>query len=357
MNSENKGLDFKNQQFYVGIDVHKDSWNVTIRSGGISLKTYSSNASPQELSKYMYEKYPGGSYNSVYEAGFSGYWAHRQLEQLGFKNIIVSPNEVPTNGKEKIYKTDSVDSRKLARELENGSIKGIYIPSQLQQELRSLVRLRYQIMKSNVRLKNQIKSYLDLYGHKIPENYETKHWSGVFIEHLRTLSFEYAMGKEQLEIYLEDLTEKRKLLARTIKKIKDYCQEYGFLEDIQLLMKVPGIGFITAVTLYAELMDINRFTKLDNLASYVGLSPAVISSGEKENTLGLKMQHNKYLRSLLVEAAWIAVRKDPALTASFNEYLKRMSKQEAIIRIAKKLLNRIRTVWKEKKQYVCSVIK
>ncbi|MCL5031132.1 MAG: IS110 family transposase [Bacteroidetes bacterium] len=357
MDSENKILDFKNQQFYVGIDVHKKNWSVTIRSGGITLKTYSSNASPKELSKYMHEKYPGGSYNSVYESGFSGYWAHRELEELGFKNIVVSPNEVPTNGKEKIFKTDSIDSRKLARELENGSIKGIYIPSPIHQELRSLVRLRYQIMKSNVRLKNQIKGYLNFYGHKIPENYETKHWSGVFIKHLRSLSFKYCMGKEQLEIYLSDLTEKRKLLSRTIKKIKAYCQEYGFLEDIQLIMKVPGIGFITAVTLYSELIDISRFSKLEKLASYVGLSPAVISSGEKENTLGLKMQHNKYLRSLLVEAAWIAVRKDPALTASFNEYLKRMSKQEAIVRIAKKLLNRIRTVWKEKTEYVCSVVK
>lgn len=305
----------------------------------------------------MHEEHPGGSYNSVYEAGFSGYWAHRQLEQLGFNNKVASPNEVPTNGKEKIYKTDTVDSRKLARELESGSIKGIYIPSQLEQELRSLVRLRYQIMKSNVTLKNQIKGYLNFYGHKIPENYQTKHWSGVFIEHLKTLSFQYAMGKEQLEIYLEDYTAKRKQLANTIKKIRAYCKEYGFIEQIELLMKVPGIGFITAATLLAELMDINRFSKLENLASYVGLSPAVLSSGDKENTLGLKMQHNKYLRSLLIEAAWIAVRKDPALTASFNEYLKRMSKQEAIVRIAKKLLNRIRGVWKAKKQYVSSVVK
>ncbi|MDR3625389.1 MAG: IS110 family transposase [Ignavibacteriaceae bacterium] len=357
MGSENKILDFNSQRFYIGIDVHKRNWNVTVRSGGLALKTYSMNPSPEELSKYLNEKYPGGSFNSVYEAGFSGYWTHRQLEQLGFNNIVVSPNEVPTNGKEKIYKTDSVDSRKLARELENGSIKGIYIPSLLYQELRSLVRLRCQIMKSNVRLKNQIKSYLNFYGHKIPENYQTKHWSGIFIKYLRSLSFEYAIGKAQLEIYLEDLTSKRELLVRIIKKIKAYCLEYGFSEDIQLLMTVPGIGFATAVTIYAELMDINRFSKLDNLVSYVGLSPAVSSSGERENTLGLKMQHNGYLRNLLIEAAWIAVRKDAALTLSFNEYLKRMSKQEAIIKIAKKLLNRVRTVWKKKQEYVCSVIK
>lgn len=88
MDSENKILDFKNQQFYVGIDVHKKNWSVTIRSGGIALKTYSSNASPEELSKYMHEKYPGGSYNSVYEAvrrgesvvtGHTGSWSSWDL--------------------------------------------------------------------------------------------------------------------------------------------------------------------------------------------------------------------------------------------------------------------------------------
>ena len=62
MNSENKILNFNSQQFYVGIDVHKKNWTVTIRAGGLALKTYSMNPSPQELSKYMQEKYPGGQY-------------------------------------------------------------------------------------------------------------------------------------------------------------------------------------------------------------------------------------------------------------------------------------------------------
>lgn len=356
MKEQNNSLDFHNQEFHIGIDNHKKSWKVTIRSN-TELKTYSANPSPEELSQYMKKNYPGGQYLSVYEAGFSGYWAHRSLEQLGIKNIVVAPNHVPTNQKEKGYKTDSVDSRKLARELENGSLKGIYIPGPLQQEFRSLVRLRAQLTKSGTRLKNQIKSYLNFYGHQIPENYQLKHWSGRYIEYLGELRFQYPIGKEQLEIYLRIYKENRKFLAETIKKIRSYSQEYGFFGDINLLMSVPGIGFITAATLYSELMDISRFRKIDHLASYVGLTPAVHSSGEKHTVLGLKMQHNKYLRNMLVEAAWVAVRKDPVLTLCFNEYLKRMSKQEAIVRIAKKLLNRIMYVWKNKKQYVCSVIK
>ncbi len=125
MNDQERGLDFSNQEFYLGIDVHKRSWAVTIRSNNIVLKTLSMNPTPKELSDFMKKRYPNGNYHSVYEAGFSGYGMHRELESLGFRNIIVSPSEIPTTGKEKLTKTDEVDSRKLARELEKGTIIGI----------------------------------------------------------------------------------------------------------------------------------------------------------------------------------------------------------------------------------------
>ena len=67
------------------------------------------------------------------------------------------------------------------------------------------------------------------------------------------------------------------------------------------------------------------------------------------------MRHNEYLRNLLIEAAWIAVRTDPALTLAYSHLLKRMSKQEAIVRIAKKLLNQIRSIWIKRQPYVIAV--
>jgi hypothetical protein len=65
---------------------------------------------------------------------------------------------------------------------------------------------------------------------------------------------------------------------------------------------------------------------------------------------------NRFLRSNIVESAWIASRKDPSLAYSFTQLCKRMQPHEAIIRIAKKLLNRIRYVMKNEKEYVPSVI-
>lgn len=357
MQNKNKVLDFNKQAFYIGMDVHKKNWAITIRSNKIVLKTFSMNPCARELANYMQSHYPGGEYYSVYEAGFCGYNIHRELERYGFKSKIAAPTEIPTSNKEKNMKDDPVDSRKLARELENESLKGIYIPGEFEQELRSLVRMRCQIVKSQARLKNQIKGYIHFYGHKLPENFELRHWSREFIKKLEQLEFKYELGKNQLTIYLEELLSKRAQLVKLTTLIRRYLKEYKLAEQILLLSSIPGIGFTTAVIIYTELMDIKRFPAFDELASYCGLVPSTRNSGGKEKILGIKLHHNRYIRQVLVEAAWIAIRKDPALNLSYGNYIKRMSKQEAILRIAKKLLSRLSYVWRTGNKYVCSVVK
>ena len=88
------------------------------------------------------------------------------------------------------------------------------------------------------------------------------------------------------------------------------------------LRTVPGVGFITAFTFYAEIIAIFRFQKFDHLISFLGFIPSVESSDETEQILGLTNRCNKYLRYLLIEAAWVAVRKDSALTMAFQELIK-----------------------------------
>lgn len=347
---------FNNQQFFIGIDVHKKNWTVVIRSCRVELKKFTMNPKPQELYSYLKKNYPGGKYFTVYEAGFCGYWIHRELEKLGVVNKIVTPSEIPTTVSERLEKDDPRDARKLAKQLEQGALDAIHVPSIKQQEIRSFSRLRYQLMKKQTRIKNQIKGYLNFYGHKIPENHEMQHWSGRFIEHLRGLTFDYNPGKAQLNIYLDELTEVRKRLATVIKLLKSYINEFCIDKEIKLLQTVPGIGFISAVTIKSELIDIERFRNFDSLVRYVGLMPLISASGDRKTILGMKKQRNSYLRELLIEAAWISIRKDNALLLSYQNLLIRMSKQEAIIRIAKKLLSRINYVLKQKKEYVYSVV-
>lgn len=353
---DNQILDFSNVDFFIGIDVHKKSWKVGIYIKEKHLKTFSMDPIPKILEEYMQKNYPKGIYHSVYEAGFCGFHIHEELKRLGFDNIVVSAGDVPTSSKEKSFKTDTIDCLKLARELSNGSLKGIYIPDKYHQELRSLVRRREDLSDKQSRIKKKIKSCLMFYGIETPD--EFLYWSGKYITWLKTLKLNYTVGNNNLSILIEELEMTKKLISSVLKLLRgEYKSNSRLNKIVDLLITVPGIGFVTAITLYSELIDISRFPKLDQLPSFVGLVPSVSSSGEKEHVRGLTNRHNSHLRNLLLEAAWTAMRVDPALTMAYLKLKKRMVAQKAIIRIAKKLLLRIRHIWQSQTSYCVSVIK
>jgi transposase len=62
--------DFRGQSFFIGIDVHKNSWSVTVRSLNLFIEHFSQPPSAMVLINYLHKKYPGGEYHSAYEAGF-----------------------------------------------------------------------------------------------------------------------------------------------------------------------------------------------------------------------------------------------------------------------------------------------
>ncbi len=120
-------------------------------------------------------------------------------------------------------------------------------------------------------------------------------------------------------------------------------------------MSIPGIGRITALALHCELMNLDRFKGIDQLCSYIGLIPSTQSSGDHQDPGRLTRRRNRYLRALLTEAAWVAVGRDPAMTAYYMRLKRRMKPQEAIIRVAKKLVRRIWRIWRSGQPYVCSM--
>lgn len=337
--------------YYVGIDVHKKRWVITIRAMNMELKTFSMNASSQELWNYLNSNWPDGRYISCYEAGFCGFWIHNELVSLGIDSRVIHAADVPTTNKEKVNKRDAVDSRKLARELEKGELNSVYVPTLEHQELRSLGRLRFNCRQQIVRLKNRIKGHLYFYGIKISNEQAARYWSGAFIKELEHLADQEGAGASCLSILLEELKEHRQRLYKILRELRRYCRKCGFADTLVYLRSIPGIGFITAVTLVTEIMDISRFEKLDKLASFFGLAPSTASSGEKEVIKGLTPRRNKYLKFLIIESSWLAVSKDPSLLTAYSKLCQRMKKTEAIIRIARKQLNRIRFVWKNQTPY------
>jgi transposase len=348
-------LDFKGQQIYVGMDIHKKSWSISIFTEEFEHKTFTQPPEVGILVNYLKRNFPGASYKSVYEAGYSGFWIHDRLQEHGVQCLVVNPADVPTKDKERTKKTDRVDCRKLARSLRSGEIEGIYVPSRPKVEDRSLVRTRHGMVKKQTRCKNQIKSMLQFYGIHIPE--ELGHWSKRFICWLEAIRMERASGNFALKVHLEELNNMRKIIADVTRGIRTLANSDEYRQNVCLLKTVPGISTLTAMTLLTELYDIGRFKNLDKLCSYVGLIPDTDSSGETDRTTGITNRQNPQLRGILIESSWVAVRKDPALLTTFNTLCKKMPKNNAIVRIARKLLNRIRYVLKNQQEYVPSVVR
>ena len=149
------------------------------------------------------------------------------------------------------------------------------------------------------------------------------------------------------------MIEKNNQLQKDIKKLSA-SEEYT--TNANLLMGIPGIGLIAAMTFLTEFGNIGRFKKLDHLCSYCGLVPDTHSSGTTERVTGISRLGNATVKKMLIECSWMAVRKDPALLLYYKQCLPRMCSNKAIIKVARKLLSRIRYVLINQKEYVIGVI-
>lgn len=358
MQGKVKTISFHGQNIYIGIDAHQKNWTVTVLTENSLLKTFSQDPDCGILHTYLQRTFPGGNYYSAYEAGFCGFSIHRNLVEYGIKNIVVNPADIPTTDKERKQKEDRRDSRKIARSLKNQELTGIHVPNKETEELRSLIRYRKTLVKEISRHKSRIKSHLYCFGITVPVSMAqaSTYWSGKFTDWIKTVEQSTVYGDMVLRGTLETVKHLRDELLKINRKLRELEKVGPYCLEIRLLRSIPGIGLIVAVTLLSELDSIKRFKSLDRLCSFVGLVPRTNSSGEKDKTGRITPRSNRPLRGVIVEAAWIASRNDPALALCYLNLCKRMKPNEAIIRIAKKLLNRVRYVMKNEEEYAHSVV-
>ena len=186
-------LDFTGQPIYIGLDVHKKSWSVSIYSEQCEHKTFTQPPETDTLVRYLKRYFPGATYHAVYEAGYSGFWTHDQLKEKGVSCLVVNPADVPTKDKER----DKARSDRLPQtgsDLRGGELKGIYVPTRPRLEDRSLVRTRQSMVRKQTRCKNQIKALLFFYGIDLPEEVVGSRWSQKFLRRLEQIRMERASG-------------------------------------------------------------------------------------------------------------------------------------------------------------------
>jgi|SRR4030095_1362625 transposase len=335
-NSINKSTDFTGQPFFIGIDYHKRSWTVTVRTLDIEVSHFTQEPDTKQLARYLNNRYPGGDFFSAYEAGFCGTSAHHSLCKAGIKNIVIHPADLPQTDKQKNNKTDLHDSRAIARYLEAGVLSGIHIMPADQQERRALFRCREAKVREVTRCSNRLRSLLYYLGVILPERFRDKEYiCQNFLSWLCALRLVTPEGTETLQQYVEELKYQRQQLLQLTRKLKKAIHAH-FKESYTSLLTVPGIGPIIAMALLAETGDLNRFKNPDEFASYLGLIPAEQSSSDTIYNIRIQPRCNMHLRPLLIEAAWTAIRRCPVLLAYYKKHIGKNNKK-AIVKVARKL--------------------
>ena len=345
------------KRLYVGIDVHKRQWSVSIYASSIHHKTFSQPPTPEALHSYLERYFVNYEVTCAYEACKFGFWIYRALIGYGYRCLVVNPADIPTTNKESSEKTDPIDSRKIARALQGGLLRGIHVAEESTLGERQLFRYRKRLWSDLVRVKNRIKDKLLFNGIVIPPAYDNPYWSKAFIKWLEQVDFPSSKTRLTLDYLLKQYEMIYRLFLEVSIEVRKLHKLPKYKEDARRLREIPGIGPLTSVQLLIEIEDINRFRNFNHFNGYLGLKPMVHSSGDNDRKGYMTYRSNNALRSSLVECAWTAVQRDPVMLSCYEELIKRHTKKRAIVKIARKLASRIYRVLKTKEEYELGIVK
>lgn len=345
--TQNKGkqiMDYSGKTIYVGIDIHLKDWQVTKRCDHMSLGTFRMNGKTEGLIKHLKSFYPGATFKCAYESGAWGFNLQRQLTARGIDCIVIHAADLPSTDKDRVNKTDKVDAKRLAEHHEAGLLKAIHVPSEELQKHRALSRFRKQTVENLTAYRNQLKSLLKYQGIDIPERFPKGCWSGKFMEWVEQVGHNDPMLEPTILLMHKAIINQKNLLLETGRKLKELMKSKTYQQQARLATSVVGIGDVTAAQILLEIGDVSRFPNSDKLNNYIGFYPGSSDSGDKERSTGITPRRHKRLRTALIESAWVAIKHDPAMMEYYKKLTKRMEANRAIIRIARKLLARLRTV-------------
>ncbi len=338
---------------FCGIDMHLKHWNVCVLCDGEVVEEVRIDGSIIRLLNLLKLYSTARHVRIVYEAGFCGFWVCRQLNAQGYSCMITPPSLLPQPYNK--VKTNRRDAKTLAGYLAAGLLKAVYVPPPEVEADRRVVRRRGQVAKNMTRTRNQIKSFLHLHGLKAPEEAGCK-WSHDYITWLKQLQWEHHSDAFTLQNLLVSYEHQREELAQVTRQLRQLSREARYAEDFKRLTAARGVGLITAMTSLLEIFDFGRFRRAEQFASYLGLTPAQYSSGEKVRLGHITRQGNAHLRAVLVESAWTVIRHDPHLREKYDRIRQRgVNGKKAIVAVARSLAIRLRCCLLNKQEYVIGV--
>jgi transposase len=276
------------------------------------------------------------------EATGNSQWFIELVQDLGHEIWIGDAAQIRASYVRK-QKTDKRDAAHILKLVVEGRFPKLWTPDREQRDLRQLVLHRHKLVEIRSRVKNELQ-HLSL--NKGMQR-KAKLWSQAGQKLLLELPLKpwAACRREDLLELLEMLNQQMGKLDQAVQLAADEHPQ------AQLLMTQPGVGPNTALAYVLTIGDVRRFQRGKQVASYLGLIPREESSGGRQKLGAITKQGNRLVRSLLVEAAQIAVRFDPGMKKQYLHRCHRKPKGVAKVAAARRLAVRLYWMLRTEKPY------
>jgi transposase len=279
----------------------------------------------------------GEPVRGVVESMTGARFVHDTLERLGF-DVLIADAQRAKGLAPRTCKTDKTDARVLAVLSERCLVPESWLPDPSIRAEREPARFRLQLVKHRSALKNRVHSTLISFGKPCPV-------TDLFGLAGRALLQQLALPepwRRSLDVSLQLIDELDLEIAELGKELRQSSPDHRY---VPLLLTVPGIGWVLAFTIAAEIGDSGRFASPTRLCGYTGLCPRVVQSGSSDRRGPLTRHGPKYLRWALLEATIHALRH-PACSERYQRTKKRLGKQRgakvAQVEVARRLT---RAIW------------
>ena len=330
-----KGVEvLEGEAVFVGVDVHKMTYSVSVWSEGRGLLSRWVQPARVAVLAGRLEPIESHVVRVVYEAGPTGFGLCRGLRGLGFSVDVVAPSKTPS-APASSGKSDRRDADSLAFLASKGMLHAVAVPSAEEEADRQVSRRQKQVVHDVKRAKHRIKSLLLQHGIAEPAGLE--HWSRAAVAALRQLPLCDGL-RFTLDSLLSDLDHAQEQLRQAARKLQELADSERHVTPVALVRKVPGVGLLTAITYRTEVLHPERFRTAEQVASFCGLAPWVSRSGGTTRKGPIVKAGNARVRTVLVEAAWQWVRRDPGARRAFGRLVANTaSRQKAIVAMARRL--------------------
>jgi len=340
---------------FIGIDAHKTSFYFAIFDKNDIVCSKKIPSDPENLMNYLRKNFPKQKAICAYEAGPTGFSLHDALTSNRIPCLVVPPTSIAQKPNEKT-KNDRLDATKLAKMLKNGELHSVHVPVGPYRQLRSIIKSYELYSHSRVDTKRRIKSLLLSAGLPVPDDTVKPNWTNPYLQYLKTVPCQPYI-RERLDLLLKDMTYARQQILATIQQINQCLDGHPLLSrQVQHLRSIRGIGLITAACLLGRMGDPKELQNCRKLGAFTGIVPSEHSSGQKISQGSITRIGDPFLRSLLVEASWKAIKNNVPLRKFFDriaaKHHRNFAKRKAIVAVARKLTLYIYAVLKQDRPFM-----